>query len=39
MHPLGSETDLIKAVNAIENRLKEKFPEVLWSFFEPDISD
>ena len=34
-----SDTQLIEAINRVEAGVKEKFPEVRWSFFEPDIED
>ncbi len=30
---------LIQAVNQVEREMKTAFPEIRWSFFEPDISD
>jgi hypothetical protein len=30
---------LIAAINAIERRLKESFPQIRWTFFEPDCGD
>jgi cation diffusion facilitator family transporter len=30
---------LIEAINAIEHDLKARFPEIRWSFFEPDVAD
>ena len=39
LHPQGSETKLIEAINRCEANFKEKFPEVLWMFFEPDTND
>ena len=30
---------LVGAINAVERDLKAKFPEIRWSFFEPDVSD
>ena len=30
---------LIKAVNRCEVELKKAFPQVVWSFFEPDLKD
>jgi cation diffusion facilitator family transporter len=32
-------TQLIEAINRVEAGVKQKFPEVRWSFFEPDIED
>jgi len=34
-----SDTQLIEAINRVEAGVKEKFSEVRWSFFEPDIED
>jgi len=28
--------ELIAAINAVERDLRKQFPEVRWSFFEPD---
>ena len=39
MTPMDSVESLIKAVNRCEVDLKRAFPEVLWSFFEPDSED
>lgn len=35
------ETDLalIAAINAVEARFREKYPAVVWCFFEPDVAD
>ena len=30
---------LIDAINAVERDLKASFPEIRWSFFEPDVAD
>ena len=30
---------VVDAINAVEKDLKAKFPEVRWSFFEPDVAD
>jgi cation diffusion facilitator family transporter len=30
---------LIDAINAVERDLKARFPEIRWSFFEPDVAD
>ncbi|TZF91729.1 cation diffusion facilitator family transporter, partial [Cognatilysobacter lacus] len=37
MRDTGSETALIAAINAVERGMKSTFPEIRWSFFEPDI--
>ena len=39
MTQMDSAESLIKAVNRCEIGLKEAFPQVLWSFFEPDSED
>jgi hypothetical protein len=31
--------DLVNAINAVERDLKAGFPEIRWSFFEPDFED
>lgn len=30
---------MIQNINLVEARLRKQFPEILWSFFEPDIAD
>lgn len=37
MATVESAEDLIKAINQCEIQLKEKYPQILWSFFEPDL--
>ena len=39
MKPTGSETGLIDAVNRAEVAFKQKFPQVAFLFFEPDLRD
>lgn len=34
-----SGAELIDAINRVEAAMKARFPEIRWSFFEPDISD
>ena len=34
-----NQTEMIKAINRCEKRLKTKFPQIVWSFFEPDMRD
>lgn len=34
-HPV----EMIEAINRCEKRLKKQFPQIIWSFFEPDIRD
>lgn len=29
----------VEAINAVERDLKARFPEIRWSFFEPDVAD
>jgi cation diffusion facilitator family transporter len=37
MHPQPSVEALVDAINAIEAGLRERFPQVRWVFFEPDV--
>ncbi len=39
MEEFSSQVDMIRAINRCEKELKTAFPQVLWSFFEPDIED
>ena len=39
MQPANSGVALVKMINAAEVLIKKRFPEVLWLFFEPDITD
>lgn len=39
MAPAASDVVLIEAINRVERRLREHFPQVRWIFFEPDIED
>ena len=39
MAPAGDELALIRAINTVEAAMRAQFPEVRWSFFEPDVSD
>ncbi len=34
-----NQREMILAINSCERELKEKFPQVVWSFFEPDVCD
>jgi cation diffusion facilitator family transporter len=34
-----SGSELIAAINRVEAAMKARFPEIRWSFFEPDIAD
>ena len=37
----GGATDrgLVEAINVVEAAMKQRFPEIRWSFFEPDVTD
>lgn len=37
MHPQPSVDDLAEAINAIEVVFRQRFPQVRWVFFEPDL--
>ena len=39
MAPMPSALAMVAAINAVERDLKARFPEVRWSFFEPDVTD
>jgi hypothetical protein len=39
MDPELRAADLVTQINTIEADLRRAFPEVRWSFFEPDDSD
>jgi len=39
MVKMDSAESLVKAINRCEVALKQAFPQVLWSFFEPDLED
>ncbi len=39
MVPAPSDVALIEAINRVETRLRDQFPQVRWIFFEPDIKD
>ncbi|HJW12106.1 MAG TPA: cation diffusion facilitator family transporter [Albitalea sp.] len=39
MVPQASDVALIEAINRVEKRLREHFPQVRWVFFEPDLQD
>jgi cation diffusion facilitator family transporter len=34
-----SAAGLVEAINAVERDMKARFPDIRWSFFEPDVSD
>jgi len=39
MAPAADQRSFIEAINRTEKAMKEAFPNVRWSFFEPDIAD
>jgi cation diffusion facilitator family transporter len=39
MNRFLSPKDMIDDINRVEERFKAQFPEVRWSFFEPDVKD
>lgn len=39
MAPAADNLALIHHINAVERAMKARFPDVAWSFFEPDIAD
>jgi cation diffusion facilitator family transporter len=39
MAPTDSAPEMIRAINSVEAALKQKFPQIRWSFFEPDETD
>ena len=39
MMPVESDRRLIDAINAVEASMKDTFPDIRWSFFEPDVTD
>ena len=39
MTPQPTDVALIDAINRVESRLREGFPQVRWIFFEPDVKD
>src|SRR5690242_19657468 len=39
MEPCPSDRVLIEAINNVERNMKAQFPDVRWSFFEPDVTD
>ena len=34
-----NQREMIEAINRCEQRLKKAFPQIIWSFFEPDLRD
>ena len=39
MEPCAGDRALIEAINTVERAMKAQFPEIRWSFFEPDVTD
>jgi cation diffusion facilitator family transporter len=39
MSPAPDQTALVEAINSVERAMKTQFPDIRWSFFEPDIAD
>jgi len=39
MAPAPDQTALVQAINSVERAMKMQFPDIRWSFFEPDIAD
>lgn len=39
MAPAPDQTALVQAINRVEHAMKAQFPDIRWSFFEPDIAD
>jgi cation diffusion facilitator family transporter len=39
LRPDLSIDDAVEHINALERRLKEEFPQIGWSFIEPDVTD
>jgi len=39
MKEQGGQAELIAAINAAEKAFRERFPQVQWVFFEPDVAD
>lgn len=39
MAPTDSARGLIDAINTVEKAMKDRFDDVRWSFFEPDVTD
>ena len=31
--------EAVASINALEKRIKERFPEIAWCFVEPDVGD
>ena len=39
MRPQGGEDALVAAINGVESAFQQRFPQVQWVFFEPDVAD
>ena len=39
MEEFQNQREMIKVINRCEQRLKVAFPQIIWSFFEPDLRD
>jgi len=39
MSPAPDQSALIEAINTVERAMKAQFPDIRWSFFEPDVAD
>ena len=39
MSPAPDQSALIEAINTVERAMKVRFPDIRWSFFEPDVAD
>jgi len=39
MAPAADNLALVQNINAVERAMKAQFPDVAWSFFEPDVTD
>jgi len=39
MSPAPDQSALIEAINSVERAMKAQFPDIRWSFFEPDVAD
>lgn len=39
MSPAPDQSALIEAINNVERAMKVQFPDIRWSFFEPDVAD
>ncbi len=39
MENFQNQREMIEAINRCERRLKQAFPQIVWSFFEPDLRD